>query len=115
VAQKPLMASVYYNRLHDPAEFPFLQADPTVQYALGTPRDWWPIIRVSPRTVSSRYNTYIRPGLPPGPICSPDLTSLQAALRPARTGYYYFLSVNGGRTLFERTLAEHNRDIQRYG
>lgn len=114
-AQDPLMASVYYNRLHDPAQFPFLQADPTVQYALGTPKNWWPVINVTPTTVKGRYNTYTHRGLPPGPISNPDLASLRAAVYPAKTQDYYFLSISGGRTLFEKTLAQHNADIRQYG
>jgi len=65
-SQTPFIASVYYNRLRYPAQFPHLQSDPTVQYALGKAGGWWPVIKVSPRSVPSSYNTYVHRGLPPG-------------------------------------------------
>jgi UPF0755 protein len=114
--QKRLIASVYYNRLHDPGHFPYLQADPTVQYALGRPGHWWPIIRVTPRSVRSPYNTYAHPGLPPGPIANPDRGSILAAMHPAATRYYYFVAKRDtGILLFERTLIQHNIDAAKYG
>jgi UPF0755 protein len=115
VSQKALIASVYYNRLHNPALFPYLQSDPTVQYALGTPANWWPVIHVSPSSVHSRYNTYLHRGYPPGPICNPDLTSLEAAVHPAHSPDFYFFGKKNGVLLFEKTLQQHNLDAAKYG
>jgi UPF0755 protein len=60
------------------------------------------------------YNTYTNPGLPPGPIGAPGFDALAAALRPADTGYYYFVADAEGRHTFSRTLAEHNAAVAEY-
>nr|HPK66932.1 endolytic transglycosylase MltG [Thermoanaerobaculia bacterium] len=65
-------------------------------------------------TEDAPYNTYRRPGLPPTPICSPGLGSLQAAMRPAATDALYFVSRNDGSHVFSRTLAEHSRAVERW-
>ena len=90
-----LIASVYRNRL---AIDMALQADPTVQYALqGARGDWWPqITRADYRDVISPYNTYFNRGLPPGPIASPGLSAIQAAVFPAESEYYYFRAACDG-------------------
>ena len=64
--------------------------------------------------LDSPYNTYIHPGLPPGPICSPGEHSLRAAARPADVPYLYFVSRNDGTHVFAETLAEHNRNVARW-
>ncbi len=107
--EQPIIASVFLNRL---AAGMNLDSDPTVQYALGynTQQDtWW----TNPLTnddlqVSSPYNTYLRGGLPPGPIDNPGLPALQAVAFPAQTPYYYFRARcdGSGRHLFARTLEE---------
>ena len=108
--ERPIIASVYLNRLRDGW---FLGACPTVQYALGTPEDWWPQFTLEATNVESPYNTYQHVGLPPGPICSPSLASIQASAYPATTDYYFFLAdctKNDGSHLFARTQEEHNRN-----
>ena len=100
----PYVASVYYNRLVDYTEVAgMLDADPTVQYAMDTASPtyrWW---KSNPNTIDttidSPYNTYKHAGLPPGPISSPGIHSLLAALRPARSRYLYFkaYSTDGGK------------------
>ena len=90
--EKPLIASVYLNRLRLPMN---LDADPTVQYALGTPGDWWPSITQADYyglsgVPNQSYSTYLNDGLPPGPIESPGLSSIMAVLNPAQTEYFYF-------------------------
>lgn len=87
--ERPIIASVYLNRLNQDWK---LDADPTVQYPLGATGDWWPQITVADYTgVNSPYNTYLNIGLPPGPIANPGLASIQAVLQPAETNYVYFM------------------------
>ena len=106
-AERPLIAGVYRNRLSSGW---FLGACPTVQYALGTPGNWWPQFTLEATEVDSPFNTYRNLGLPPGPICSAGLASLQAAAYPADTDYYFFLAdctKEDGSHLFAVTEAEH--------
>jgi UPF0755 protein len=109
--ERPVVASVFYNRLRLGVP---LQCDPTVQYALdlaGTPvRD----LRPENLRVASPYNTYLHRGLPPGPIANPGDASLRAAMDPAHTQYLYFVANDSGGHFFSRTLAEHNRNVARY-
>ncbi len=112
--ERPIIASVYYNRLKK--NMP-LQADPTVQYAIGKSGDWWPQVKPSDLTVQSPYNTYQNPGLPPGPICNPSLASIQAALNPAKTDYLYFVAKGdgSGEHVFAKTYDEQLQNIKKYG
>ena len=96
-SERPLIAGVYLNRLEradpDTDEAPplNLDADPTVQYPLGSSGDWWPQITVADyQGVDSEYNTYRREGLPPGPIANPSLASIQAVIAPEDTDFFYF-------------------------
>jgi UPF0755 protein len=109
--ERPLVSAVYYNRLK--IDMP-LQCDPTVVYALMLARKWNGNIRKVDLQMDSPYNTYRLRGLPPGPIASPGLASIQAALNPADVRYLYFVSRNDGSHVFAETLAEHNRNVQRY-
>jgi UPF0755 protein len=104
--ERPVIAAVYHNRLRRGM---LLQADPTVQYALGRHVD-----RVLYRdlTVDSPYNTYRRAGLPPGPIASPGAASLEAALFPADVPYLYFVAHPDGHHEFRRTLREHAEAVR---
>ena len=107
VGEMPMIAAVYSNRLRDRMR---LEADPTVQYALG--RDtgrWEQNLRYKHLEVYSKYNTYVHFGLPPGPICSPGLDAVRAVLNPAKTDAIYFVADNTGHHAFSRTLEEHNR------
>ena len=106
--ERPIIAGVYHNRLEGGW---FLGACPTVQYALSTPDDWWPQFTLEATQVDSPYNTYRNLGLPPGPICSPGLASIQASAYPSDTDYYFFLvdcTKNDGSHLFAATQEEHN-------
>ena len=100
------IASVYLNRL---AINMNLDADPTTQYAIATAANWWPPLNFDPRTIDRPYNTYVYPGLPPGPIASPGLASIQAVIYPAQTGYYFFRAKCDGSQYhnFAITYAEH--------
>lgn len=115
--ERPTIASVYLNRLK--IGMP-LQADPTTQYALGfDPKQntWWRTLTVDDYKYidPAGYNTYINPALPPGPIASPGLSSIQAVLNPAKTDFFFFVAAcNGdGTHQFSRTFAEHQRKLCR--
>jgi UPF0755 protein len=120
--ERPLIASVYRNRLSGFCEPEvggrYLQADPTVQYARGRAGDWWwkPQSVEEYQFVQDPYNTYLYPGLPPGPIASPGLSALEAALRPADTQYCFFVATGeDGRHVFAATYAEHQANVATYG
>jgi len=120
--ERPLIASVYRNRLSGACVADvggaYLQADPTVQYARGRPGEWWwkPASIEEYQFVQDPYNTYLNPGLPPGPIASPGISSLEAAVRPAETQYCFFVATGkDGRHVFARTLAEHEANVATYG
>ncbi len=106
--EHPLIASVYRNRL---AINMLLEADPTVQYGLqGGRGSWWPqITRADYQRVESPYNTYRHAGLPPGPIASPGLSAIEAALQPAESEYFYFRAAcdQSFRHNFARNFEEH--------
>lgn len=108
--EKPLMASVFFNRLEQGIR---LETDPTVQYSLGyqtATQSWWksPLALVD-LSIDSPYNTYNIFGLPPTPICNPDLNSLRAVAFPAETPYFYFRAAcdGSGRHKFAITFEEH--------
>ncbi|MFQ5944639.1 MAG: endolytic transglycosylase MltG [Anaerolineae bacterium] len=104
--ERPLIAGVYLNRLRQGM---LLEADSTVQYSLGFERGvWWPPITLEElRTVDSAYNTYLQLGLPPGPIASPGLASIQAVVDPSQTPYLYYYARGDGSHAFAVTFEEH--------
>ena len=102
--ERPTIAAVYHNRLKVGMR---LQADPTVQYALGTQRARL-LYRDIERVRDNPYNTYARAGLPPGPIASPSKGAIEATLNPAPADFLYFVARPNGTHVFTRTLAEHN-------
>ena len=99
--ERPAIAAVYMNRLHDHM---LLQADPTVQYALGEHQSR---VLYKQLEVESSYNTYKHPGLPPGPIASPGRASILAALYPANVPYLYFVALPDGHHEFRSDYAGH--------
>ena len=101
---RALISSVYHNRLRKKM---LLEADPTVQYALSSGRFWKDRLTYKDLKVISLYNTYRLPGLPPGPICSPGLKSIQAALEPANTSFLYFVADGTGRHQFFSNHKSH--------
>lgn len=110
-AERPQIAAVYANRLERGMG---LYADPTVIYALKRAGRWDGNIRRQDLRMDSPYNTYRHAGLPPGPIASPGTASLRAAARPADFDALYFVSRNDGSHVFAETLAEHNRNVDRW-
>ncbi len=118
------IASVYYKRylvskgeLTPPeAGLDHLQADPTLQYALGTPKAPWPQLQKSGAQYHlGAYDTYQMPGLPPSPICSPGADALTQAINAAATPYYYFITTRKGTTVYARNYAEQLHNIAKYG
>jgi len=106
--EKPIVASVYLNRLKRNMR---LQADPTVQYAIPGPARR---LLFKDLEIDSPYNTYRNAGLPPGPICNPGPPSINAVLNPAKTNYLYFVATGRGGHAFSSTLAGHARNVQHY-
>ncbi len=109
--ERPLVASVYYNRL---AKNVALQADPSVIYAELLQGSYSGALHHADMQFKSAYNTYTHPGLPPGPIANPGKTSLEAAMHPAVTDYFYFVADGNGHHRFAHTLEEHNRNVAAY-
>ena len=108
-SDRDIVSSVFHNRLNS-RSMTLLQSCATVQYVL---QDRKPILTFADIKVESPYNTYIYPGLPVGPIASPGLASIKAALYPAETGYYYFVVAASGEHIFSSTLAEHEAAIRK--
>lgn len=122
---KPIVAGILIKRFLNGWA---LQADATIQYALGFQSDppeadggesasgrWWKKnLTEDDLEVNSPYNTYANPGLPPAPICNPGLGSLRAVLEPEETGYWYYLSDNEGKMHFAETNEEHNQNVAKY-
>jgi UPF0755 protein len=109
--ERPLVASVYCNRM---AEHEALQADPSVIYAELLQGSYGGALHHADMRFDSAYNTYTHPGLPPGPIGNPGKTSLEAAMHPASTDYFYFVSNGNGHHRFAHSLEEHNRNVAAY-
>lgn len=107
-SERPLISAVYHNRLRK--KMP-LQADPTAVYGIKSSR-----LRITLNDLKRKtpYNTYVIKGLPPGPIASPSIESIKAALRPANVPYLYFVSNNDGSHKFSVTVREHNKAVEAY-
>jgi UPF0755 protein len=113
-AERPLVASVFSNRL---AKNMPLMTDPAVIYGLELEGRWRGKIYQSDLSFKTPYNTYLHAGLPPGPIANPGMKSLRAAMEPAKTDYLYFVAAGAnpqGRSLFSRTLDEQDRNVAGY-
>jgi UPF0755 protein len=116
--ERPLIASVFLNRI---AEGMYMQADPTVQYAVGfqpATNSWWKSpLSLDDLHVDSPYNTYLYGGLPPGPIANPGLAALEAVAFPAVTPFLFFVAdcdvEENGRHLFSMTYEEHLANVAR--
>ena len=100
-SEKPLMASVFYNRI---AKNMTLSADSTVNFVFNYEKKR---IYYKDLEVDSPYNTYKNKGLPPGPICNPTISSVNAAYNPANTEYLFFVTKGGGEHFFSKTYKEH--------
>ena len=116
--ERPIIAGVFLRRLR--LGIP-LEADPTVQYAVGNDPEsvaeygyWKKELTQEDLAIDSPYNTYRRMGLPPGPIANPGLDSIVAVVRPAQTSYLYFVAKPDGSHAFAETLEEHLANVELY-
>ena len=109
--ERPMVASVYYNRLTKKIA---LDADPSIIYAELLAGTYAGALHHDDTHFNSPYNTYIHAGLPPGPIGNPGKSALEAALHPAQTDYYYFVADAQGHHRFARTIEEHNQNVAAY-
>jgi len=109
--ERPLVASVYYNRL---AKKIALDADPSIIYAELLAGAYQGALHHDDMRFNSRYNTYKYAGLPPGPIANPGKSALEAAMHPAQNDYYYFVADAQGHHRFARTIEEHNNNVAAY-
>lgn len=110
-SEKPLVSSVFHNRLKRGM---LLQCDPTVIYALKKEGIYQYPLKKEDLSFPSPYNTYIHKGLPPGPICNPGIDSIDSALNPAKTDFLYFVSNGDGTHTFSSDLPSHNRAVRNY-
>lgn len=116
IAERPMVARLYLNRLRD--KWP-LQADPTIIFALKKKLGTNTVIKrvlTKDLGIKSPYNTYKNIGLPPGPIAMPDISSIDAVLNPSKHNYYYMCAsvTNIGKHEFAKTLHQHNRNASKY-
>jgi UPF0755 protein len=109
--ERPLVASVYYNRL---AKNIALDADPSIIYAELLAGTYSGALHHDDMRFKSPYNTYAHTGLPPGPIGNPGKSALEAAMHPAQSDYFYFVADAQGHHRFARTIEEHNTNVAAY-
>jgi UPF0755 protein len=109
--ERPLVASVYYNRL---AKNIALDADPSIIYAELLAGTYTGALHHADMRFDSPYNSYTHAGLPPGPIGNPGKSALEAAMHPAQSDYYYFVADAQGHHRFARTMAEHDKNVAAY-
>jgi UPF0755 protein len=109
--ERPLVASVYYNRLSKRIA---LDADPSIIYAELLAGTYQGALHHADMQFNSPYNTYRNAGLPPGPIGNPGRSALEAAMHPAQSDFYYFVADAQGHHRFARTMEEHNKNVAAY-
>lgn len=117
LTSKQMVSGILLNRLK--INMP-MQIDATVQYARDTMYSktdnyqYWRPLSKSDLSIASTYNTYLHPGLPPGPICNPGLDSLYAAFHPTASDYLFYITGNDNQMHYAKTLDEHNANIAKY-
>lgn len=107
---RPIIASVFYNRLSPSVNMP-LQSDATIQYIFEERKK---IVTYNDLKIQSPYNSYIHKGLPPTPICSPGVKSIEATLNPETTDYLYFVATIDGGNAYSKTYSEHLKNVEKY-
>jgi len=108
---RPVVAGILEKRLAN--NWP-LEIDATVQYAVGSQKNWWPQITADDLLINSKYNTRKYQGLPPSPICNPGFSSIKASIYPQESDYWFYLSDNKGQIHYAKTLEEHEKNIVKY-
>ena len=114
-----MVAGILWKRIEN--DWP-LQVDAANQYGVASVNcspfdqecDWWPILTKSDIEADSPYNTYKYPGLPPSPIACPGLSSINAAVFPEDSGYWFYIHEPNGTIHYAETIEEHNSNIARY-
>jgi UPF0755 protein len=109
--ERPMVASVYYNRL---AKKIALDADPSIIYGELLTGTYTGALHHDDMRAKSAYNTYTHTGLPPGPIANPGRSALEAAMHPAQSDYYYFVADAQGHHRFAKTIEEHDKNVAAY-
>jgi len=109
--ETPLIAGVIWNRWLKDMKF---EIDATIQYALGKPGNWWPIIKPEDYKFDSPYNTYLHKGRPPAPICNPGLAAIDAVINSEESEYLYYLHDSEGQIHLAKTYEEHLENIEKY-
>ncbi len=110
-SERPLVSSVFHNRLRKNIR---LACDPTVIYAVKQVKEYDGVLHQSDLELDSPYNTYLYPGLPPGPISNASEASLEAALFPGESDFLFFVSRNDGSHVFSETYSEHRKAVETY-
>jgi UPF0755 protein len=109
--EMPLIAGIIWNRWLIDMNF---EIDATIQYALGQPGNWWPVIKVQDYKFDSPYNTYLYKGRPPAPICNPGLAAIDAVINPQESEYFYYLHDSERQIHPAKTYEEHMANIEQY-
>ena len=109
--EMPLVAGIIWNRWLKDMKF---EIDATIQYALGKPGNWWPILKPDDLKFDSPYNTYLYEGRPPAPICNPGLAAIEAVINPEESEYLYYLHDSEGQIHPAKTYEEHVANIEKY-
>lgn len=109
--ERMMIAGILLNRLRIGMA---LQVDASVQYDQGTAGNWWPTLTPAELKMDSPSNTYVRPGLPPGPISNPGIESIKAVFNPTPTDNLYYIHDKNGAAHYAETLEEHNANVAKY-
>jgi len=109
--EMPLITGVIWNRWLKDMKF---EIDATIQYALGTSENWWPIVKPENYKLDSPYNTYFHKGRPPTPICNPGLAAIDAVINSEETEYLYYLHDSERQIHLAKTYEEHQANIEQY-
>ena len=109
--EMPLIAGIIWNRLLKPMP---LEIDATIQYIVGEPGDWWPVVKPKDYKLDSPYNTYLHEGKTPAPISNPGLAAMEAVVHDQPSDYFYYLHDEDRQIHLAKTYKEHQENIRQY-